>query len=128
MRALIPIIISNQDASTYFAKIIPKEIKKITILIVVDSAIQKTSADAANFLAEAQQSAESLRAILGRKRKTCEVIVEWGDIYNKIDRTARLKGIQKIYLLEQESKDFDAIFKELSKSKDYTVELVKRSS
>lgn len=124
MHALVPII-SNQEASTCFAERISKEYDNITILIVVDASLHDTSSGATNFLAEAQNVAERLRKMLCKKRKSCEIVIEWGELSGKIDRIARLKRANKVFLLGQESKEFKALVKVLSKSSAYKVEVVR---
>ncbi|MCX8189911.1 MAG: hypothetical protein N3F05_01640 [Candidatus Diapherotrites archaeon] len=124
MHAMLPIISGEEASIEIFGKI-SKGIKKLTVLIVVDTEIKKTSYEATSFLSEAQRKAEEICEAFGKKRKSCEVIVEWGDPISKIDRNARLKGVRKIFIVESESEFVKKAVEELKKRKEYAVEIIK---
>lgn len=124
MHAMLPIV-SGKEASMETLEKISKGIKKLTVLIVVDTEIHKTSYEATSFLSEAQKAAEEICEFLGKKRKSCEVIVEWGNLVNKIDRNARLKGVKKVLIVEQENDAVKKAIEELKKKKEYLIETIK---
>ncbi|MCD6247402.1 MAG: universal stress protein [Candidatus Diapherotrites archaeon] len=127
MHVLIPIL-TKLEANEEFLEKATKGMRKVTVLIVVDASLQETFGIAASSLAQAQQIAEQIKAKLGKKRKSCEVLLEWGSTAETIDRIARLRAVSKIALMKDENSFFRQIVKKLSKSSAYGLEIVALSA
>lgn len=127
MHVLIPIL-TKLEANEEFLEKATKGMRKATVLIVVDASLQETFGIAASSLAQAQQIAEQIKAKLGKKRKSCEVLLEWGSTAEAIDRIARLRAVSKIALMKDENSFFRQIVKKLSKSSAYGLEIVALSA
>jgi len=127
MHVLIPIL-TKLEANEEFLEKATKGMRKATVLIVVDASLQETFGIAASSLAQAQQIAEQIKAKLGKKRKSCEVLLEWGSTAEAIDRIARLRAVSKIALIKDENSFFRQIVKKLSKSSAYGLEIVALSA
>ena len=127
MHVLIPIL-TKLEANEEFLEKATKGMRKVTVLIVVDASLQETFGIAASSLAQAQQIAEQIKAKLGKKRKSCEVLLEWGSTAETIDRIARLRAASKIALMKDENSFFRQIVKKLSKSSAYGLEIVALSA
>ena len=76
MHVLIPIL-TKLEADEEFLEKATKGMRKATVLIVIDASLQETFGIAASSLVQAQQIAEQIKAKLGKKRKSCEVLLEW---------------------------------------------------
>ncbi|MDP2974429.1 MAG: hypothetical protein Q8N60_05230, partial [Candidatus Diapherotrites archaeon] len=50
---------------------------------------------------------------IGKKRKTCEDIIEWGDTATKIEHLAMLRNVDKIYLVRQDNQFSKKMLREL---------------
>ena len=127
MHVLIPIL-TKLEANEEFLEKATKGARKATVLIVVDASLQETFGIAASSLAQAQEIAEQIKAKLGKKRKSCEVLLEWGSTAETIDRIARLRAVSKIALIKDKNAFFRQIVKKLSKSSAYELEIVTISS
>jgi len=123
MHVLIPIL-TKLEANEEFLEKATKGARKATVLIVVDASLQETFGIAASSLAQAQEIAEQIKAKLGKKRKSCEVLLEWGSTAETIDRIARLRAVSKIALIGDKNSFFRQIVKKLSKSSAYELEIV----
>jgi len=123
MHVLIPIL-TKLEANEEFLEKATKGARKATVLIVVDASLQETFGIAASSLAQAQEIAEQIKAKLGKKRKSCEVLLEWGSTAETIDRIARLRAVSKIALIKDKNAFFRQIVKKLSKSSAYELEIV----
>jgi hypothetical protein len=117
-------ILTNLEANEEFIDKAAKGAKRVTILIVVDTSLQNTFGSTASSLAQAQLVAERIKTALGKKRKSSELLVEWGSLENTIDRIAKLKGINKIVLVKQKGRAFKRLVRTLSKRTAYKLETI----
>jgi len=120
---LVPIL-TNLEANDEFIDKAAKGAKRVTLLIIVDTSLQNTFGSTASSLAQAQLVAERIKTALGKKRKSSELLVEWGSLENTIDRIAKLKGINKIVLVKQKGRAFKRLVRALSKSTAYKLETI----
>ena len=120
---LVPII-TNLEANDEFIDRAAKGAKRVTLLIIVDTSLQNTFGSTASSLAQAQLVAERIKAALGKKRKSSELLVEWGSLENTIDRIAKLKGINKIVFVKQKGKAFKRLIRALSERTAYKLEII----
>lgn len=123
MHVLIPIL-TKLEANDEFLEKATKGMRKATVLIVVDASLQETFGIAASSLAQAQQIAEEIRTKLGKKRKSCDILLEWGPTAETIDRIARLRAVSKVVLIKNRDAFFKQIVKKLSKSSAYRLEII----
>ena len=92
MKVLIPVI-SGKEASPAFLEQASKGAKSIIILFVVEPSMMSSE------ISHGSAVMREMRDALGKKRKKCEEIMEWGDTIRKITGTARLNNICKVALM-----------------------------
>lgn len=126
MHVLLPLL-SGRESNERFLEKATKGVRKVTVLIVVDTSLQETFGVTASSLAQAQRIASTIKAYLSKKRKSCEILLEWGPTAETIDRIAKLKSVNKIVLVKEKNAFFKQIVKKLSRSSAYKLELIDAS-
>ena len=126
LNVLLPIV-TNQEANERFIEVAAKGAKKVILLIIVDTSIQNSFGNTASSLARAQIVAEHIKQTLGKKRKSSELLIEWGPFIGTIDRIAKMKAVEKVVLIKQKGKAFKKLIKSLSERTAYKLELVEIS-
>jgi len=123
LNVLLPIL-TNLETNEEFIELATKGAKRAILLIIVDTSAQNSFGNTASSLAQAQIVAEHIKQILGKKRKSSELLIEWGPFISTIDRIAKLKKVDKIVLINQKGKRFKRLTKELSERTTYKLEVV----
>ena len=121
MRVLIPIL-SEQENNEAFLEQALKGAKEAIVLLVVDTNTntQEEFGFTTAHIQKGRAVIESVKEIIGRKRKKSEEIIEWGDPKSKILNLALLRKVDKVIMKSQENN----YFKNLVKSqKDEKIEV-----
>jgi len=113
MRVLVPLLSKKEDREEFVEQFTSKA-KEIILLIVIDTAAMSGQFGfAAGEIAQANILMQKMKAAIGKKRKTCEDIIEWGDTATKIEHLAMLRNVDKIYMVKQENQFSKKLLREL---------------
>jgi hypothetical protein len=113
MRVLVPLLSKKED-SEEFVEMVTAKAKEIILLIVIDTAAMSGQFGfAAGEIAQANALMQKMKNAIGKKRKTCEDIIEWGDTATKIEHMAMLRQVDKIYLVKQDNQFSKKLLREL---------------
>jgi len=101
LKVLVPLL-SKREAEPAFVEAIAGKGHEITLLLVIDTnAMAGRFGFATGEIGMGNTLMQRLRAELGKKRKACNDIMEWGDTASKIEHIAQLYGIGRIYVVKQ---------------------------
>jgi len=120
MKVLIPLL-SKLENDDEFLKKASEKAKEVIVFLPVDTSGAATSGFTMSEIAQGQRLMEEIKAKIGRMRKKCEGILEWGSTAKNIDHIARLRGIETIALVKQDNEFFHETVKSLKKKRDYKV-------
>ncbi len=120
-------LLSKREASPKFIEAVAANAKEIILLLVIDtSAMVGQFGFAAGEIAQANALMQQVKSALGRKRKTCDDVIEWGDTATKIGHLAQLRAVDRIYLVRQDNQLFRRLLGELrEKLRRIEIETVK---
>ncbi len=119
---LVPIL-TLEEANKDFLEKTSKGTKGIIVLIPAEFSSKESSALLTSRIARAQELALEIKRFLGKKRKHCEIILEWSQAEQAIIKIAKLKNISKIFLKKQDSKEFNKLVSALKKA-ELNIEIV----
>ncbi len=91
MKVLIPVISGTENDPAFIDRA-SKGAKQIFILFVVEPSMMSSEISHGNAVIN------DIKSALGKKKKKCEDIMEWGDTTRKIIGIARLNSIGKVVL------------------------------
>ena len=112
-KVLVPLL-SKREAEPAFIEKVASKAKEITLLLVIDTnAMAGEFGFATNEIASGNALMQQVKTALGKKRKTCNDIIEWGDTATKIEHLAELHKVDKIYLVEQDNQFFQDLLKDM---------------
>lgn len=112
-KVLVPLL-SKREAEPEFIEKIANKAKEITLLLVIDTnAMAGQFGFATNEIASGNALMQQAKTALGKKRKTCNDIIEWGDTATKIEHLAQLHQVDKIYVVKQDNKFFKDLLKNM---------------
>ena len=115
MKVLIPLLSRHEKNEEFLDKAV-KGANEVVLLIVIDTD-ERSKLKAAD-ISSATHFLEEVKKLVGKKRKKCEDLTEWGETRKKIRNTAILNKVDKISLLKQENQWFEEIIKELKEEKE----------
>lgn len=115
MKVLIPLLSKNESNEEFLDKAV-KGANEVVLLIVIDT--DERSKLRASDISSATHFLEEIKKLVGKKRKKCEDLTEWGETGKKIKNTAILNKVDKISILKQENQWFEEILKELKTEKE----------
>lgn len=113
MKVLIPLISRNESNPEFIDKAV-KGTDEVLLLIVID----KDDSLKASDISSSTHFLEEVKKMIGKKRKKCEDLTEWGNTTAKIKSTAIINKVNKIVLLKQENQFFEDLIQELKKEKE----------
>ena len=116
MNVLAPLI-SGKESSEGYVDAITNKVDKIILLQIIDRDFMAETSKAMGEVMQSSTMMETLRQKIGKKRKTCEEITEWGHTTKKIMAIALIQNVDKVILVEQDNKFFKDMLKELKKNK-----------
>ena len=124
MDVLIPIL-TKKEADAAFLDAAVKGAQRAIILLVVDTgALPLGFGVAADEIMLGRQTMDAVRENIGKKRKPCEDILEWGSTIQKINQIAQLKKVEKIVLKSEPGAPFNSFVNELRRGTPVTVEVL----
>lgn len=101
MKVLVPLL-SKREAEPAFVEAIASKAHEIILLLVIDTnAMVGRFGFATSEIGMGNALMQRLKAELGKKRKACNDVMEWGDTANKIEHIAQFYGIDRIYAVKQ---------------------------
>lgn len=112
MKVLIPLLTRKELNEEFLDKAV-KGANEVVLLMVID---KKDSLKASD-ISGATHFLEEVKKAIGKKRKKCEDLTEWGETTAKIKNTAILNKVDKISLLKQENQFFEELVEEIKKEK-----------
>jgi len=124
LTVLIPVL-SRKEDNEEFLKEATAKAKEILLLLVIDTKSSPSSGFTASEIAQGQKIMDSVRERVGKMRKSCEELLEWGDTMTRIDHTAKLRRVDSIVLLREENQFFEELVEFLKKQKAYKVRVIK---
>ncbi len=113
MKVLIPLISRHESNPEFIDKAV-KGTEEVLLLIVID----KDDSLKASDISSSTHFLEEVKKLIGKKRKKCEDLTEWGETKAKIKNTAIINKVDKIVLLKQENQFFEDLIEELKKEKE----------
>jgi len=116
MKILAPII-SGKENSTEFIDAITKGADRIILLQIIDRDFMNKTSTALGEVMQFSNLLIDIKKKIGKKRKSCEEITEWGSTIKKILSISIIQKADKVILVEQENEFFKEITKELKKNK-----------
>lgn len=115
MKVLIPLLSKHEKNEEFLDKAV-KGAHEVVLLIVIDT--DEKSKLRASDISSSTHFLEEVKKLVGKKRKTCEDLTEWGETAKKIKNTAILNKVDRISILKQENQWFEEIIKELREEKE----------
>ena len=101
VKILVPLL-SKREAEPAFVEAIAGKGHEITLLLVIDTnAMAGRFGFATSEIGMGNALMQRLKAELGKKRKACNDVMEWGDTASKIEHIAQFYGIGRIYVVKQ---------------------------
>ena len=123
MKILAPLLSGKEKAPEYIEAITNK-IDKIILLQIVDQEFMNNTGAAMGEVMQMHSLLEEIKKEIGKKRKSCDEISEWGKTLNKIVSIALIQQVDKVVLVDQENKFFRDLVKGVKDNK-INVELIK---
>ncbi|MCX6799016.1 MAG: hypothetical protein NTW59_02890 [Candidatus Diapherotrites archaeon] len=112
-KALVPLL-SKREADPVFIGALAGNQGEIILLVVIDTnAMPGQFGFAANDIAGGSQLMEKIRDALELVGKHCADVIEWGDTAMKIEHLALLKGVERIFVVEQDNQYYKKLLREL---------------
>ncbi len=116
MKVLIPIL-SKKENDEKFIDAAVIGAKEITLLVVVDTSLTSGGYGfASSEISQGNALMNDIRAMVGKKKKTCDDVLEWGETITKIDHIARLREVDKVVLQKQDNKFYSDLIETLKKN------------
>lgn len=127
MIVLVPLL-SGKENNDYFINELIKKADKIILLQIIDREFMNKTSAAMGEVMQFSTLLSEMKKKIGKKRKPCEEITEWGNTIKKILSIAIIQNVDKVVLFEQKNDFFEEIIKELKKNKiKYEIIQIKKS-
>ena|SRR3989344_4609296 len=115
MKVLIPIL-SEENDEAFLEKALSGA-QEVILLLVVDASPKEKFGFTTSHIAKARAVMEDMKKNVGKKRKTAEDVIEWGDTQSKIVNMALLRKVDKVFLKKQDNQYFRELVKKLGDEK-----------
>ena len=112
MKVLIPILSETENDEVFLERAL-EGAKDIILLLVVDASPKERFGFTTSHIAKARAVMEELKKEVGKKRKSAEDVIEWGDTQSKVLNMALLRKVDKVVLKRQENQYFNELVKKL---------------
>jgi hypothetical protein len=116
MKVLAPLISGKENFPEYIEAITSK-VDKIILLQVVDKEFMNKTSTAMGEIMHFHKILEEVKKEIGKKRKTCEEITEWGNTAKKVVSISFIQQTDKVLLINQNNHFFKGLLEELKKNK-----------
>lgn len=124
MDVLIPIL-TKKETDAAFLETAVRGVQRVVVLLVVDTGVLPQGFGvAADEIMQGRQVMDEVREAIGKKRKTCQDVLEWGSTIQKINQVAQLKNVEKIILKNDAGPQFRSLVNELRKGTPVEVEVL----
>jgi len=126
IKVLVPLL-SKREAHPIFIEKIASRAREVILLLVIDTnAMVGQFGFATNEIAGGNHLMQQVKEALGKKRKTCNDVIEWGDTITKIEHLAELYHVDKIYMVRQDNQFFRKLLQDMRETlKEIEIEIVK---
>jgi len=112
-KVLVPLL-SKREAEPAFIQAIANKAHEIILLLVIDThAMAGEFGFATNEIAVGNALMQKIKEAIGKKRKTCNDVIEWGDTATKIEHMAQLYHVDKVYVVKQENQFYKILVKDM---------------
>ena len=113
LKVLVPLI-SKREADPAFIETVASGAREIILLLVIDTAAMSGQFGfAAGEISHANALMQEVKGAVGKKRKTCDDVIEWGDTLTKVEHFALLRNVDKLFLVEQDNQFFKKLLNDL---------------
>ena len=113
IKVLVPLL-SKREAEPAFIKRAVSGAHEIILLLAIDTnAMAGQFGFATTEIASGNALMQKMKVEIGKKRKTCVDVIEWGDTETKIGHLALLDRVDRIYLVKQDNLFFKKLVKSL---------------
>ncbi len=112
MKVLIPLLSKNELNEEFLDKAV-KGANEVILLMVIDKEDSLKASD----ISSSTHFLEEVKKAVGKKRKKCEDLTEWGETTAKIKSIAIINKADKIALLKQENQFFEKLVEKLGEEK-----------
>ncbi len=116
MHVLVPLI-SGKENNEDFVNSITKGADKVTLMQIVDRDFMNKTSTAMGEVMQFSTIMSDMKKQIGKKRKNCQEITEWGSTIKKIISIAVMQKVDKVFFVEQDNAFFKEIINELKKNK-----------
>jgi hypothetical protein len=125
-KVLVPLL-SKREAETAFIEVVANKAHEIILLLVIDTnAMSGEFGFATNEIAVGNALMQKIKEAIGKKRKTCNDVIEWGDTTTKIEHMAQLYQVDKVYMVKQANHFYKTLVKDMKeKLKGIEIEEIK---
>ncbi len=125
-KVLVPLL-SKREAEPAFVQAIANKAHEIILLLVIDTnAMSGEFGFATNEIAVGNALMQKIKKAIGKKRKTCNDVIEWGDTATKIEHMAQLYQVDKVYMVKQANQFYKILVKGMKeKLPDIEIEEIK---
>ena len=113
-KVLVPLL-SKREAEPAFVQAVASKAHEIILLLVIDTnAMTGEFGFATNEIAVGNALMQKIKEAIGKKRKTCKDVIEWGDTATKIEHLAQLHHVNKLCLARQDNQFYRVLVKGLN--------------
>lgn len=113
IKVLVPLL-SKREAEPAFINLVASKAREVILLLVIDTnAMSGEFGFATNEIAVGNALMQKTKIGLGKKKKTCNDVIEWGNTANKIEHLAMLHMVDKIYVVKQDNHFFKKLLRDM---------------
>ena len=112
-KILVPLLSKREGEEEFIEAVVPGAGEIILLLVIDTHAMAGGFGFATGEIALGNALMQKVKIAFGKKRKTCNDIIEWGDTANKIEHFAELKQIEKIFVIKQNNDFFKKLLKDM---------------
>ncbi len=113
IKVLVPLL-SKREAHPVFIERVAGKAREIILLLVIDTkAMTGQFGFATNEIATGNHLMEQVKEALGKKRKSCSDVIEWGETATKIEHLAELHRVDKVYVVKQDNHFFKKLLQDM---------------
>ncbi len=112
-KILVPLLSKREGENEFIEAVAPGAGEIILLLVIDTNAMAGGFGFAAGEIAVGNALMQYVKTAFGKKRKTCNDIIEWGDTANKIEHLAELNQVAKIFVVKQDNDFFKKLLKDM---------------
>jgi len=112
-KILVPLLSKREGEEGFIEAVAPGAGEIILLLVIDTSAMAGGFGFATGEIAVGNVLMQKVKTAFGKKRKTCNDIIEWGDTANKIEHLAQLNQVAKIFVVKQDNDFFKKLLNDM---------------